>query len=66
VEARPADRLRRLFRQDAYGPAFLQVPYGVRGNYFVAARRRRPAVRVGLDPDLATGAETPMFFTPLG
>jgi len=50
VEARAADRLQRLFRQDAYGPNFLQVPYGIRGNCFIAARRRRPAVWVFLDP----------------
>jgi len=50
VEARSADLLQRLFRRDSYGPAFLQAPYGVRGGYFVAARRRRPAVLVDLGP----------------
>ena len=50
VEARAADFLQRLFRIEAYGPAFLQVPYGFRGGFFVAARRQRPAVYVGLAP----------------
>jgi hypothetical protein len=45
-----ADLLRRLFRIEGYGPAFLQVPYGYRAGYFVAARRRRPAVVVSLGP----------------
>jgi hypothetical protein len=49
AEAPSADLLRRLLRH-AYGPAFLQIPYGIRDSYFVAARRRRPAVLVGLGP----------------
>ena len=49
VVASPAESLRRLLRH-GYGPAFLQVPYGFRAGTFVAARRRRPAVYVGLAP----------------
>jgi hypothetical protein len=49
VEALSNDFLRRLLRH-GYGPVFLQVPYGFRAGFFVAARRRRPAVYVGLGP----------------
>ncbi len=53
VEARAIDVLRRFWHAPT-GPEFLVAPYGVRayggGKGFVAARRRRPAVLVNLDP----------------